>query len=135
MGAEIATREAFEWVINESNKMVRAGSIIFRLQNDIVSHKFERNRKHAASAVECYVKEHMASEDEAVEFLWTEISKAWKDIAEACQKPTPLLVALTDRVLNFARSISVIYEKEDGYTNSYLLKAHLSSLFVDLIPL
>ncbi|CAI0454328.1 unnamed protein product [Linum tenue] len=77
----------------------------------------------------------MASEDEAVEFLWTEISKAWKDIAEACQKPTPLLVALTDRVLNFARSISVIYEKEDGYTNSYLLKAHLSSLFVDLIPL
>ncbi|CAI0388172.1 unnamed protein product [Linum tenue] len=135
MGTEIATKEAFQWVTNESNKMVRAGSIIFRLQNDIVSHKFEQNRKHAASAVECYVNEHMTSEQEAVEFLWAEISKAWKDIAEECQKPTLLSVALTDRVLNFARSISVIYEKEDGYTNSYLLKAHLGSLFVDPIPL
>ncbi|CAI0441074.1 unnamed protein product, partial [Linum tenue] len=55
--------------------------------------------------------------------------EAWKDIAEECRKPTPLPVALTDRVLNFARSISVIYENGDGYTNSHPLKAHIASLF------
>ncbi|CAL1358032.1 unnamed protein product [Linum trigynum] len=134
MGVEIATREAFEWVTNEP-KMVRAASVISRIQNDIVSHKWERERSHAASAIECYMKEHGASEEEAIEFCWEEISRAWKDIAEECQKPTPLPVALTDRVLNFARSISVIYENGDGYTHSHLLKAHIASLFADPVPL
>ncbi|CAL1386287.1 unnamed protein product [Linum trigynum] len=128
MGAEIATTEAFDWVTNEP-KMVKAASVICRLQNDIVSHKFEQNRKHAASAVECYMKEHDAPEEAAVEFLRKEISEAWKDIAEECRRPTPLPVALMDRVLNFARSISVIYENGDGYTDSHLLKAHIASLF------
>ncbi|CAL1373300.1 unnamed protein product [Linum trigynum] len=134
MGVGIATKEAFEWVTNEP-KMVRAASVISRIQNDIVSYKFERKRKHAASAIECYAKEHDVSEDNAVEFLREEISRAWKDIAEECQKPTPLPVALIERVLNFARSISVIYEKGDGYTNSDLLEPHMASLFVDPIPL
>ncbi|CAL1391847.1 unnamed protein product [Linum trigynum] len=134
MGADIATIQAFEWVTNEP-KMVRAASVISRIQNDIVSHKWERERSHAASAIECYMKEHGASEEEAVEFCWEEISRAWKDIAEECQKPTPLPVALTDRVLNFARSISVIYENGDGYTHSHLLKAHITSLFADPVPL
>ncbi|CAL1358034.1 unnamed protein product [Linum trigynum] len=134
MGADIATIQAFEWVTNEP-KMVRAASVISRIQNDIVSHKWERERSHAASAIECYMKEHESSSEEAVEFCWEEISRAWKDIAEECQKPTPLPVALTDRVLNFARSISVIYENGDGYTHSHLLKAHIASLFADPVPL
>ncbi|CAL1391841.1 unnamed protein product [Linum trigynum] len=134
MEPEIATREAFEWVTNEP-KMVRAVALIGRFQNDIVSHEFERERKHAASAIECYMKEHSTSKEEAIEFLWNEISKGWKDIAEECQKPTPLPVVLTDRVLNFARSISVIYEKGDGYTDSNLLKAHIAALFAVPVPL
>ncbi|CAN1250920.1 Alpha-copaene synthase [Linum perenne] len=133
MGTEIATREAFEWVTNEP-KMIKAASVICRLQNDIVSHKFEQSRKHAASAVECYMKEHKASEEEAYKYLWNDISNAWKDIVECCQKPTSLSVALTDRVLNFTRFISVVYEKGDGYTNSQLLKSQIASLFVDPVP-
>ncbi|CAL1391845.1 unnamed protein product [Linum trigynum] len=134
MGAEIASREAFEWVTNEP-KMVRAASVISRIQNDIVSHKWERERSHAASAIKCYMNEHGVSEVEAVKFCWEEISRAWKDIAEECQKPTPLLVTLTERVLNFARSISVIYENGDGYTHSHLLKEHIDSLLADPVPL
>ncbi|CAI0456059.1 unnamed protein product [Linum tenue] len=81
------------------------------------------------------MNEHGVSEVEAVKFCWEEISRAWKDIAEECQKPTPLPVTLTERVLNFARSINVIYENGDGYTHSHLLKEHIDSLLADPVPL
>ncbi|CAN1810316.1 Alpha-copaene synthase [Linum perenne] len=134
MEQELATREAYEWVSNNP-KIVEAASLIGRLHNDLVSFKFERNRKHVATSVDCYMKEHNVSEEEAIEFIREEISKAWKDIAESCQKPTPVPVALMDRVLNFARSINVIYENGDGYTNSHLMKSEIASLFVDPVPL
>ncbi|CAI0457089.1 unnamed protein product [Linum tenue] len=134
MGAEIATREAFEWVTNES-KLMKACSVIGRLQNDIFSHECEQNRSHPASAVECYMKQHGATEEEAVEFLWKKIHNAWKDIVEEYQKPTPLPVALTDRLLNLARSFNLFYENGDGYTNSHLVKDHLTSMLIDPVPL
>ncbi|KAK8602886.1 hypothetical protein V6N13_085088 [Hibiscus sabdariffa] len=36
-----------------------------RLYDDIVSHKFEQERGHHVSAVECYMREHEVSEEEA----------------------------------------------------------------------
>ncbi|CAN0909099.1 Alpha-copaene synthase [Linum grandiflorum] len=134
MGPELATREAYEWLANEP-KIVEAAALIGRLHNDLVSFQFERNRKHAATSVDCYMKEYNVSQEEAIRLIWAEISNAWKDIAESCQKPTPVPVALIDRVLNFARSFSVIYKDGDGYTNSHLLKSEIASLFVDPIPL
>ncbi|CAN1327514.1 Alpha-copaene synthase [Linum perenne] len=134
MEQELATREAYEWVSNNP-KIVEAASLIGRLHNDLVSFKFERNKKHVASSIDCYMKELNVSEEEAIEFIREEISKAWKDIAESCHKPTPVPVALMDRILNFARSINVIYENGDGYTNSHLMKSEIASLFVDPVPL
>ncbi|CAI0456507.1 unnamed protein product, partial [Linum tenue] len=134
MGAEIATREAFEWVTNES-KLMKACSVIGRLQNDIFSHEYEQKRNHPASGVECYMKHHGATEEEAVEFLWKKIRNAWKDIAQEYQKPTPLPVVLMDRILNLARSCNLFYENGDGYTDSRLMKDELTSLLFDPVPL
>ncbi|CAI0456478.1 unnamed protein product, partial [Linum tenue] len=136
MGAEIATKKAFEWVTNES-KMMNAGCLIARVQNDIFSHEFEQKRNHVASAVECCMKEYRVSEKEAVEFLWKEISNAWKDIVEEyCQKPTLLpSTDLTDRLLNLTRLINIFYDDGDCLINSHLLKDHLTSLFIDPVPL
>ncbi|CAN0926008.1 Alpha-copaene synthase [Linum grandiflorum] len=134
MGHELATREAYEWVSNDP-KIVEATSLIGRLQNDLVSFQFERKRKHAATSIDCYMKEYSISEEEAIRFIWAEISKAWKDIVECCSKPTPVPMELIDRVLNFARFCNVIYKDGDGYTNSHLIKSEIASLFVDPIPL
>ncbi|CAN0896594.1 Alpha-copaene synthase [Linum grandiflorum] len=134
MGPELATREVYEWVANDP-KIVEATSLIGRLYNDLVSFQFERNRKHAATSVDCYMKEYNVSEEEAIRLIWLEISKAWKDITESCQRPTDVPVELVDRVLNFARSFTVIYKDGDGYTNSHLMKSEIASLFVDPIPL
>ncbi|CAI0375601.1 unnamed protein product [Linum tenue] len=134
MGAEIANREAFEWLAMDS-KMMRAGSVIARVQNDILSHKFEQERGHAASSVECYMKEYGVSEEEAVECLWKMISECWKDIAEVYQRPTPLPVVLLDRFLHLTSSVNLFYDTDDRYTKSHLLKDHLASLFIDPVPL
>ncbi|CAL1373230.1 unnamed protein product [Linum trigynum] len=133
--AEAVTKEAYEWVTNETNKMVIAASLICRVQNDIVSHKFERKRKHAASAVECYMKEHDVSQEDAVDVLWEEISKSWKTIIKECEKPTQFSTVVTDRVLNFARVISVMYGNGDAFTHPHLLKGHIASLFANPVPL
>ncbi|CAI0456479.1 unnamed protein product [Linum tenue] len=99
--------------------------------------EFEQKRNHVASAVECCMKEYRVSEKEAVEFLWKEISNAWKDIVEEyCQKPTLLpSTDLTDRLLNLTRLINIFYDDGDCLINSHLLKDHLTSLFIDPVPL
>ncbi|CAN0908272.1 Alpha-copaene synthase [Linum grandiflorum] len=134
MGPELATREAYEWHANRP-KIVEAVSIIGRLYNDVVSFQFERDRKHPASSVDCYMKEYNVSEEKAIELIWVEISKKWKDVAESCQKPIDVPVAIIDRILNFARSFNVIYKDGDGFTHSHLMKSEIASVFVDPIPL
>ncbi|CAI0456614.1 unnamed protein product [Linum tenue] len=134
MGTEIVTRDALKWLTNEP-KMLRAIGAITRLHNDIVSYEMERKREHVASAVDCYMKEHAKSQEEATEIIWKEISKAWKDITEMHQKPTPLPAALIERLLNYARFYHVLYEQGDAYTHPQLMKAQVASLFVNPVPL
>ncbi|CAI0454687.1 unnamed protein product [Linum tenue] len=134
MGTEIVTRDALKWLTNEP-KMLRAIGAITRLHNDIVSYEMERKREHVASAVDCYMKEHVKSQEEATEIIWKEISEAWKDITKMHQKPTPLPAALIERLLNYARFYHVLYEHGDAYTHPQLMKAQVASLFVNPVPL
>ncbi|KAE8734922.1 putative pentatricopeptide repeat-containing protein [Hibiscus syriacus] len=58
------TEETFNWASNNP-KIIRVSSMIARLMDDIVSRKFEQERGHVASAVECYMKQHGVSEEKA----------------------------------------------------------------------
>ncbi|CAL1385771.1 unnamed protein product [Linum trigynum] len=133
---ELATREGFEWATKEC-KMMKSGGVIGGLQNDIFSRKHEQKMGNVTSAVECYMKEYRASEEEAVEFLTKEVSIAWKDMAEEyCQKRTTTFpIAFADTMFNVARTVSFLYENADCIINSHLLKDHLTSLFIDPVPL
>ncbi|KAA8544974.1 hypothetical protein F0562_019809 [Nyssa sinensis] len=112
---ELATKEAFDWVCSEP-KIFRAASTICRLTDDIVSNKFEQKRGHAASAVECYMKQYGGSEEEIDAEFGKQVCDAWKDINEECLSPTTVPMSLLTRVLNLARVIDVLYKDEDGYT-------------------
>ncbi|GLU10344.1 hypothetical protein SLE2022_271570 [Rubroshorea leprosula] len=127
---KVASEEAFAWIFNDP-KMLVSCAIIGRLLDDIVSHEFEQNRDHVASAVECYMKQHGVSREETVESFRKEIAKTWKVFNEEWVKPTVFPMPLLARILNFARSMEVIYKNGDGFTMSYLLKDHVTSLFVD----
>ncbi|KAH0739191.1 hypothetical protein KY290_037896 [Solanum tuberosum] len=61
---ENITKETFEWVINEP-LILRASSVIGRLKDDINTNDFEQQRSHVASFIECYMKEHGVSKQEA----------------------------------------------------------------------
>ncbi|KAI9186809.1 hypothetical protein LWI28_021191 [Acer negundo] len=133
---DIVTKQAFEWLFTNPNKMVQASSLIGRLINDMVSHKFEQKRGHVASSVECFMNQHGATEEETYNEFWKQVRSAWKDINEECLLPTVVPMPLLTRILNLARVIDVIYKDEDGYTHAGgFLKDFVASLLTNPVPI
>ncbi|KAJ0045748.1 hypothetical protein Pint_04340 [Pistacia integerrima] len=116
----IVTKEAFEWLFTNP-KMIKASSVICRLMDDMVSHKFEQKRGHVASSIECFMIQHGATEEEARNEFQKQVIDAWNDINEECLRPTAVPMPLLDRILNPSRVIDVIYKDEDGYTHAYVM--------------
>ncbi|GFS30553.1 terpenoid cyclases/Protein prenyltransferases superfamily protein [Actinidia rufa] len=107
---ELATKEAFDWVSNDP-LIVQAASVLTRLKDDIVGHKFEQKRGHVVSAVECYRKQHGTTEEEAIIELYKQVTHSWKDLNAECLCPTKVPMPLLARVLNLARVIYVLYTR------------------------
>ncbi|KAL4619348.1 hypothetical protein ACB092_06G072700 [Castanea dentata] len=132
---DIVTKEAFDWIFSNP-KIITASSVIGRLMDDMKSHKFEQERGHAASAVECYMKQHGVSEQVVHDEFNRQVANAWKDINEECIRPTVVPMPLLMRVLNLARVIDVIYKEGDGYTHvGKEMKDNVASVLIDPIPL
>ncbi|XP_031284205.1 (-)-germacrene D synthase-like [Pistacia vera] len=131
----IVTKEAFEWLFTNP-KMIKASSVICRLMDDMVSHKFEQKRGHVASSIECFMIQHGATEEEARNEFQKQVIDAWKDINEEYLRPTAVPMPLLDRILNLSRVIDVIYKDEDGYTHAHvMLKDSVASLLINPVPL
>ncbi|XP_060671921.1 (-)-germacrene D synthase-like isoform X3 [Ziziphus jujuba] len=134
MGDEV-TKHSFDWLISKPT-IERASSLVCRLMDDVVSHKFEQKRGHVASAVECYMKQFGATEEEAVNEFRKQVSDAWKDINEECLYPTSVPMPLLVRIVNLARVIDVVYKDEDGYTHaSIVLKELVASMLINPVSL
>ncbi|KAF5944553.1 hypothetical protein HYC85_018630 [Camellia sinensis] len=79
----------------------------------------EQERGDAPSGVQCYMREHGVSEEEACGKIREIVDIAWKDINEELQSPNRLLpLPLLLPALNLSRMMEVIYGHGDGYTNS-----------------
>ncbi|KAL8111151.1 sesquiterpene synthase Cop-like [Apium graveolens] len=134
MGDE-ATKEAFQWVFNDP-LIVRASSLIARLCDDMTGHEFEQEKGDIPSAVECYMKQHGATKDEAYTELQKRVANAWKDMNQECLRPTQIPLSLLARSDNLARAINIIYDGDDGYTHSSTrTKDLIISVLVDPVPL
>ncbi|KAH9743950.1 alpha-humulene/(-)-(E)-beta-caryophyllene synthase [Citrus sinensis] len=131
---DIVTKESFEWLFSNP-RSIRASSVVNRLMNDIMSHKFEQSRGHVASSVECYIKQYEATEEEAYNELRKQVSNAWKDINEDCLRPTVVPMPLLMRILNLTRDADVTYKYDDGYTFAEVLKDFIASLFINPVPI
>ncbi|KAG5546353.1 hypothetical protein RHGRI_018510 [Rhododendron griersonianum] len=133
--AELATKEAFEWVSSDP-LIVQAAAVIARLMDDMVSHKVEQQRGDAPSAVECYMKQHGVTENEALVELQKLVTNAWKDINAACLHPVETPMPLLMRVLNLARAMDVLYKDEDNYTNPETkLKGYITSVIINPVQI
>ncbi|KAG6746083.1 hypothetical protein POTOM_050596 [Populus tomentosa] len=132
---DMVTEQAFDWVFNRP-KIVRASEAIARLMDDVRSHKFEQERGHAASGVECYIRQYGLSEQEVYKEFHMQVVNAWKDVNEECLKPTAVPMPMLERILNLSRVIDVIYKEEDEYTHvGQLMKNNVASLFIDSVPI
>nr|TKS11203.1 hypothetical protein D5086_0000074780 [Populus alba] len=135
MAGDMVTEQAFDWVFNRP-KIVRASETICRLVDDVRSHKFEQERGHAASGVECYIRQYGLSEQEVYKEFHMQVVNAWKDINEECLKPTAVPMPLLERILNLSRVIDVIYKEEDEYTHvGEVMKNNIASLLIDSVPI
>lgn len=134
---DFVTKDAFDWLLYGNSKMVKAVELVGRLMDDIAGHKFEQERGHGPSSVECFMKQYKVTEEEAKVELRKQVADAWKDINEGmcCPAivPRPLLV----RILNFVRAMHVMYKDEiDIYTHSGTkLKEYVTSLYVNPLPM
>ncbi|XP_038984288.1 alpha-humulene synthase-like [Phoenix dactylifera] len=132
MGEE-ATKEAFDWVTSFP-RIIKAISMICRLLDDVVSNEFEQERKHVSSAVQCYVKEHGTSVQEACEKLLGMIEDEWKILNHECLHMAAMPTSLIMRIINLARMMETIYRKYDSYTHALdTMKDHITSLLVEPI--
>ncbi|XP_043710538.1 (-)-germacrene D synthase-like [Telopea speciosissima] len=136
---DFVTKETFVWAMNNP-KLMKASSLIFRLMDDMKAHKFEQERGHVCSAVECYMKQYDVSEQEVYDEFNRRLVDAWKDVNEACMKPMMTTAAVPRSVLsvfvNYDRNIDVLYKYKDGFTfANEILKELITSLFVDPIPM
>ncbi|TYH46515.1 hypothetical protein ES332_D11G341500v1 [Gossypium tomentosum] len=123
---DFVTLEIFNWASNNP-KIIDASSIAICLMNDVTSHKFEQERGHSTSVVECYMREHAVSKEEACselkkrELIFSEISKV---------VPRSVLT----RILNFTRVTEFIYKNGDEYTHvEKHTKEGITSLLIDPI--
>ncbi|KAL7216922.1 hypothetical protein ACSBR1_028781 [Camellia fascicularis] len=62
---EVVSKKAFDWVSNDL-LIVQALSVICRLMDEMAGHKFEQKRGHVDFAIECYMKQYGASEEEVL---------------------------------------------------------------------
>ncbi|KAK7312993.1 hypothetical protein VNO77_37305 [Canavalia gladiata] len=113
----IATEKDFQW-FSDNPKIIDAATKISRLMDDIVSNEFEQKREHVVSALECYMKQHGVTKEEAINELYKKVTHAWKDINEELLDPTKVSRPLLTTVLNLSRVMDVLYKDGDGYTHS-----------------
>ncbi|KAL6283769.1 hypothetical protein ACE6H2_014698 [Prunus campanulata] len=133
---DIVTKEAFEWLLNKPT-ILRASNIIFRLMDDIAGYKFDKERGHVASTIDCYMKQHGVSEEETLDVFNKQIVDLWKDINEELLiKPTVVPRPVLMRVLNLTKFVDLLYKKGDAFTHvGKLMKDIVASLFIDPVLL
>ncbi|CAN0903584.1 Probable terpene synthase 3 [Linum grandiflorum] len=133
---ELATKEVFDWVFTNP-KILVASSDHCRLMDDIVSHKFEQERGHIASSVECYMTHYEVSREKAVDALNKMVEEDRKIVNEELLNPQnqniPKEVLLL--FLRYEQMMDILYKYSDGYTHSDTsTKDMLTALLVTPLP-
>nr|QBA83622.1 terpene synthase [Mentha x piperita] len=130
MGIDQVCKEDFDWIVNEP-LLVRASSAICRLTDDLVGDEFEQK----TSLVDCYMKQHGMSKDEARAHLRQQLKDAWKDMNQESLEPRPASMPILTRVINLGRVIDLLYSDHDCYSDPNKSKGWVKMVLVDPIAI
>ncbi|KAK9054086.1 hypothetical protein SSX86_025163 [Deinandra increscens subsp. villosa] len=132
---KIVTQEAFAWYQSHPKIMIASQSIS-RLQDDIMTVEFERERAPSATGVDAYMKTFGVSENVAIDEVKNIVENAWKDINEGCLHPREAPMDLLAPIVNLARMIDVAYKYNDGFTfPEKTLKEYITLLICVSVPM
>ncbi|KAB1215300.1 (-)-germacrene D synthase [Morella rubra] len=133
---ENAAKEAFDWLFTHP-KILKEAETICRLMDDIVSNELEQQREHVPSVIECYMKLHGVSKQEAIDEFQKQIVSSWKNInKELILRPTQVPMPLLVLVLNLTRVMDLLYKDKDAYTQGGgVLIEGITLLLVDPVPI
>ncbi|KAG9454195.1 hypothetical protein H6P81_007099 [Aristolochia fimbriata] len=114
-----ASIEAFEWS-KSYPKIIQSVAEMSRLMDDFASHEFEQERSHIPSSVECFMEEKGKTKEEVHGMFKSFYHQTWKDVNEACLRPTPFPMCIIGKPVNLARVIEALYygNGKDEYTFS-----------------
>ncbi|KAI3499109.1 hypothetical protein L1887_34902 [Cichorium endivia] len=127
---EIISENELAWYKSHP-KTLQACELITRLEDDVMTYQFERERGQSATSVDAYIKTYGVSEKEAIDELKIMIENARKDINEGCLKPREVSMDLLAPILNVPRMLDVIYRYDDGFTfPGKSMKEYITLLFV-----
>ncbi|XP_058742872.1 probable terpene synthase 2 [Vicia villosa] len=127
----IITEDIFKWVSNLP-KVIDAAIVLCRLMDDIVSNEFEQKRDHVSSFLECYMRKYNISREGAIQEGRKRIVDAWKDINQACLRPTDVPRPFLTCILNVSRFMDVVYKDKDNFTHSEgEMKTFIKTLLLD----
>ncbi|XP_057458988.1 (-)-germacrene D synthase-like [Lotus japonicus] len=130
---EFSTKELIDWIFTNPT-IIEAISIIGRLVDDMASHKFEQQRVHVASAVECCMKQYDISQEAAYKLMQKDVKDLWMVVNEECLKLDYIPKPVLDCILNLSRANEFMYDNfEDRFTDGKLLKEYMVALLVDPI--
>nr|QLC36842.1 terpene synthase 22 [Cannabis sativa] len=131
---DIVTHETLNW-LSKDPKIVSASTLLSRFMDDIGSRKFEQERNHVLSTVECYMKQYEVSEEEAIKELNKRVANCWKEINEDFIRPTSVPFPILFRIINLTKTADFMYrEGGDQYTHvGKVLKDSIAALLIDPI--
>lgn len=96
----------------------------------------ELKRGDVPKAIQCYMNETEASEEEARQYIRTLISQTWKKLNEAHElaaHPFPKIFVMC--AMNLARMAQCMYQHGDGHGgNNSTTKNHIMALLFESIP-
>ncbi|PIN00125.1 Beta-farnesene synthase [Handroanthus impetiginosus] len=133
-GMKSVTKETIDWLLSEP-KIVITAAKTGRYYNDLGSHERENIGGKQLTAMDCYMKEHGVSKQEAVSKFLELVEEGWKDlntewVTKTHSVPKHILVQL----LNYVREAAVTYNNgQDGVTNPQVLVPYIHALFVEPI--
>ncbi|KAI3499842.1 hypothetical protein L1887_35656 [Cichorium endivia] len=125
--------KTFKWVFTNP-PLVKACCVLCRIMDDIVTHKEEQERKHVASAIECYMNQFDVPEQHVYDLFNKKVEDAWKEMNRESLICKDVEWTVVMRVINLARAMDVLYKNKDHFTHvGEELINHIKSLIVDAI--
>ncbi|KAL7616054.1 hypothetical protein Lser_V15G03170 [Lactuca serriola] len=129
----VKTDELFHWLFSYP-PIVKASCGVCRVMDDIVTHKWEQERKHVASVIECYTKEFDVNKEHLPGFFNEKVEDAWKEMNKESITCKDVKMTINIRVINLARIMDLLYKNKDHFTHvGEELISHVKSLLVDPI--